>query len=92
MDRSGRDGGVGDDATASPIYEIRIGGHLGPEWAAWFDGMTIRLEANGDTLLTGPLVDQAALHGVLKRVRDLGLPLHSVVRVAPPEARHDRGP
>jgi len=59
-------------------YEIRIKGHLDKRWAAWFEGMTITLEEDGDTLLTGPVVDQAALHGLLKRVRDLGMSLVSV--------------
>lgn len=57
------------------VYQIRIKGHLGPQWAAWFEGLTITLEERGDTLLTGPVVDQTALHGLLKKVRDLGLPL-----------------
>ncbi|GCE29785.1 hypothetical protein KDA_52690 [Dictyobacter alpinus] len=64
-------------------YEIRIQGHLDDKWADWFDGLTIRREDNGETLLTGPVVDQAALHGVLRKVRDLGLPLLSVSRVRP---------
>ena len=63
------------------VYQIRIKGHLGPRWTDWFGGMTITLEDNGDTLLTGPVVDQAELHGLLRRVRDLGLPLISVTRV-----------
>src|SRR5437762_514448 len=65
------------------VYQIRIKGHLGPEWTDWFGGLTITLEDNGDTLLTGLVTDQAALHGLLKRVRDLGTPLISVNRVKP---------
>ena len=60
------------------VYQIRIKGHLGRHWADWFDGLTIALEETGDTLLTGLVVDQAALHGLLKKVRDLGMPLLSV--------------
>lgn len=60
------------------IYQIRIKGHLGPQWKEWFGGVSITLEDNGDTLLSGPVVDQAALHSLLKRVRDLGIPLISV--------------
>ncbi len=63
------------------IYEIRIKGHLDDKWADWFEGLTFTLEDNGDTLLTGPVVDQAALHGLLKKVRDLGMALVSVNRV-----------
>ena len=63
------------------IYQIRIKGHLGREWADWFEGLTITALDNGETLLTGPVVDQAALHGVLRKVRDLGIPLLSVVCV-----------
>jgi hypothetical protein len=60
------------------VYQIRIKGHLGHQWTDWFEGLTITLEDNGDTLLTGPVIDQAALHGLLKKVRDLGMPLISV--------------
>jgi len=64
------------------VYQIRIKGHLSSHWTAWFEGLTITLEDNGDTLLTGPVVDQAALHGLLKKVRDVGIPLVSLVRMA----------
>ena len=59
-------------------YQVRIKGHLGPEWADWFGGLAITVENNGDTLLTGLVADQAALHGLLRRVRDVGMPLVSV--------------
>ncbi len=75
---------------SQPIgYEIRVIGHLPPEWAEWFEGLAITPEENGDTLLTGPVVDQAALHGLLKKVRDLGLSLVSVcpVEAEPPAAQ-----
>ena len=65
------------------VYQIRLKGHLGPQWADWFEGLTITLEDDGETLMTGPVVDQAALHGLLKKVRDLGMPLISAVRVKP---------
>jgi hypothetical protein len=68
------------------VYQIRIKGHLGAGWPEWFGGVTITLQDNGDTLLTGPVVDQAALHGLLKKVRDLGMPLLSVIRVESGEA------
>jgi hypothetical protein len=61
------------------VYQIRIKGHLGAQWSDWFEGLTLTLEDDGDTLLTGPLVDQSALHGLLKKVRDLGMPLISVI-------------
>ena len=64
-----------------PVYQIRIKGHLGDEWADWFEGLTLTPLDNGETLLTGAVVDQAALHGVLRKVRDVGLPLLSVVCV-----------
>ena len=68
------------------IYQIRIKGHLGHQWTDWFEGLTITLEENGETLLTGPVVDQAALHGLLKKVRDLGMPLLSVNCLEPGQA------
>jgi len=64
-------------------YQIRIKGFLSSQWTDWFEGLTITLEEDGDTLLTGPVADQAALHGLLKKVRDLGLPLVSVSPVEP---------
>ena len=67
-------------------YEIRIKGHLDDRWSDWFEGLTITLTHNGDTLLTGPVVDQAALHGLLKKVRDIGMPLISVNQKQPGEA------
>ena len=66
----------------SPRYEIRLQGHLDARWAASFDGFDLRTEADGTTVLAGPVIDQAALHGVLQRIRDLGLPLLSVTAVA----------
>jgi len=63
------------------VYQIRIQGHLAREWTDWFEGLTITLEEDGDTLLTGPVVDQSALHGLLKKVRDLGMTLISVNQV-----------
>jgi hypothetical protein len=60
------------------IYRIRLKGHLDSEWTDWFEGLTITLQEDGDTLLTGPVVDQAALHGLLKKVRDLGMTLVSI--------------
>jgi hypothetical protein len=72
------------------VYQIRLEGHLDCQWTDWFSGLTITLEQNGDTLLTGPIIDQAALFGLLKKVRDLGLPLISLNRIEPyPE--HSRG-
>ena len=68
------------------IYQISIEGHLGREWTDWFEGLTITALDNGETLLTGPVVDQAALYGVLKKVRDVGMPLISVICVRPGQA------
>jgi hypothetical protein len=70
------------DSTQPTVYQIRLTGQLGPRWADWFEGLAITLDG-GDTLITGTVVDQAALHGLLKRVRDLGMPLVSVSPVEP---------
>lgn len=85
------------DSSGPTIYQIRVKSHLGSEWMDWFDGLAITREENGDTLLTGPVVDQAALHGLLKKVRDLGMSLISVnpvqINQAHPEgARPERFP
>ena len=73
------------------VYQIRIKGHLGSQWTDWFEGLTIALEDNGDTLLTGPVVDQAALHGLLKKVRDLSMPLVSVHCIEPEQVNAPDG-
>ena len=64
-------------------YEIRLQGHLDSRWTAWFDGLTLTHDSNGTTIIHGPVADQAALHGLLQKVRDLGLPLISVTQVEP---------
>ncbi len=66
-------------------YEIRLTGHLDAHWAAWFDGLAVCRQGDGTTVIRGSVVDQAALHGLLQRIRDLGLPLVSVTRVDPAE-------
>jgi hypothetical protein len=76
--------GMANKSDRPMIYQIRIEGHLGPRWSGWFEGLTITPEGDGETLLTGPVADQAALHGLLRKVRDLGMPLISAVRVKPP--------
>jgi hypothetical protein len=69
-------------AAAGPgRYEIRIAGHLDSRWAAWFDGLSLSNQCDGTTLLRGAVADQAALHGLLQKVRDVGLPLLSVTRI-----------
>jgi hypothetical protein len=82
-----------EDHDEPGFYEIRLKGHLDDRWGDWFEGLTITLDDNGETLLTGPVVDQAALHGLLKKVRDLGMPLISVSPVEPgqtdePDIKH----
>ena len=66
------------DAVQPLVYQIRIKGHLSEQWMDWFEGLTITLEENGNSLLTGQVIDQAALHGILKKIRDLGMPLISL--------------
>jgi hypothetical protein len=82
----------GKDLTAveQPIYQIRVKGHLSDGWADWFEGLTIRQEKDGSTVLTGPIADQAALHGLLVRIRNLCLPLVSVNHVARPSSDSDQ--
>ena len=65
------------------VYQIRLKGHLDGQWTEWFGGLSITQDDNGETLLTGAVVDQAALHGLLRTVRDLGMPLLSVMRLPP---------
>jgi hypothetical protein len=69
------------DSRGAGLYEIRLTGHLDTRWTAWFDGLTVHHEDDGTTVISGAIADQAALHGVLQRVRDLGLPLVSVRQV-----------
>ena len=72
-----------DSGREAARYEIRLQGHLDGRWGAWFDGLTLTQQSDGTTLIRGQVVDQAALHGLLQRVRDLGLPLVSVTPVDP---------
>jgi hypothetical protein len=76
----------------APFYEIRVGGHLGARWAAWFDGLRLTNEDDGTSVICGPVVDQAALHGLLQKLRDLGLTLLSLTRLAPEEAAEQLDP
>lgn len=70
----------------APVYHIRLQGHLDPRWTGWFEGLSVTLEDTGDTLLAGPVVDQAALHGLFRKVRDIGMPLISVACVEADQA------
>ena len=69
------------DSHQPVVYEIRVAGHLPPQWSDWFEGLAVTLEPDGTTLLSGPLVDQAALYGLLKKVRDTGLTLIAVNQI-----------
>ena len=73
----------------SIIYQIRLKGCLPGQWSEWFGGMAVTLEESGDTLITGSVVDQAALHGLLKKVRDLGIPLISVNRICEKDKKNE---
>ncbi len=75
--------GPNPDPSQSLVYQIRLKGQLGSQWADWFEGLAVTLEEDGNTLLTGPVTDQAALHGLFKKIRDLGMPLISVCPVEP---------
>lgn len=83
--------GQGRSGPASAVYRITVRGVLGPDWADWFDGLTVRAEPGGETTLSGAVVDQAALHGLLVKVRDLGLPLLAVARVPADGPADDKG-
>jgi hypothetical protein len=82
------------DPPTAECYEIRVGARLGSRWAAWFDGLTITDEDDGTTVISGPVADQAALHGLLQKLRDLGINLHSLTQLEPgttgqPRTTHD---
>jgi hypothetical protein len=74
------------DQDQPKVYQIRLQGHLSQRWTDWFEGLTITHEEDGDTLLRGPVVDQSALHGILKKIRNLGMPLLSVNTIDPDPA------
>ena len=85
------------DHTDTQQYEIRVKGHLGHRWAAWFDGLSVTADDDGTTVISGPVVDQAALHGLLDKLRDIGIPLVSLTQLPPdapaaPNRRATRGP
>ena len=102
---NGQPGRKGDDVTqrtepgadpiGSTVYQIRLRGQLGPVWSDWFDGLAITWDDNGDTLLTGTVADQAALHGLLRKIRDLGVTLVSINRLdasaEPDQVAHEMG-
>ena len=75
-----------------PQYEIRVSGRLGSRWAVWFDGLDLTSEDDGTTVLRGPVVDQAALHGLLQKLRDIGIPLVSLTRLPCPDNRSHHNP
>ena len=77
---------LGRDPDKPKVFQIKIKGHLGQQWMNWFEGLTIALEEDGNTLLSGSIIDQSALHGILKKIRDLGMPLLSINSVDPDQA------
>lgn len=83
-----RNAANGSEPDAGTIYQIRVRGHLGPQWANWFAGMAIHCPRDGETTLTGPVADQAALHGLIRTVRDLGLPLVSITQLESNRPNH----
>jgi hypothetical protein len=91
------DGGSAATHNPTPHYEIRVKGHLASRWSAWFDGLSLTTEADGTTVIRGPVVDQAALHGLLQKLRDVGIPLVSLTPLpsdastAPPAPRTQEG-
>ena len=96
-ERDERNARIDGDRHEAGRYEIRLEGHLDARWAAWFDGLSLSHESDGTTIIHGPVADQAALHGLLQKVRDTGLPLVSVTCVEPdrpgvPPASLDRRP
>jgi len=79
-----------NDSDRFDIYQIVLHGHLSNQWSSWFNGFTITLDQHGRTILAGPVIDQAALHGVLKKISDLGIPLISVNRLDPGEEAREQ--
>lgn len=79
---------VSESTDTQQQYEIRVKGHLGPRWTAWFDGLSLTTEDDGTTVIQGPVVDQAALHGLLQKLRDVGIPLVSLVPLPPDAPAH----
>jgi hypothetical protein len=86
-----RNNGKQSHPSQPTVYQIRIEGHLDAQWTDWFSGLAITLEEDGNTLLTGPIADQAALFGLLKKVRDLGMPLISLNRSKPEKSDIEKG-
>ena len=78
-----------DGKPCLPQYEIRVDGRLGSRWAAWFDGLDLAVDDDGTTVISGPVVDQAALHGLIQKLRDIGIPLVSVTRIPSPDNDHN---